>query len=329
MIRPRATPMTLTLLLTCAPLLRAQVSRITPQLMARHIGVLAHDSMRGRATPSREIELAADYVEALFRRINLEPAGEAATFRQRFPLARDTSPAGPSGPNVIGLLPGTGALAHEYVMVVAHMDHTGVGRPVNGDSIRNGADDNASGTAGALALAEAFAGEAHGNRRGIVFLLVSGEERGLLGSRWFASHPTIDLDRVVGLVNLDMIGRNRPDSVYLNGWGKSSIATLVQRLARERRELGLSVGPDLEDRPVTPADSDHFPFQRRGIPYIFFYTGQHADYHNVGDEPSRADADKASRIAQLAWYTVQALATQSERPQWEPEARRLNVPGGS
>ena len=319
----------LLLSLTCAPLLPAQVSRITPQLIARHIGALAHDSMRGRATPSPEIEKAASYVEALFAGLRLAPAGDAGTFRQRFPLTRDTAPGAPSGPNVVALLPGSGTLSGEYVMIVAHMDHTGTGRPVLGDSIRNGADDNASGTAGALAMAEAFAGDSTPHRRGIVFLVVSGEERGLLGSRWFASHPTIDLDRVVGLVNLDMISRNRPDSVYLNGWGKSTISALVQRLAAEHTELGLSVGPDIEDRPVTPADSDHFHFQRRGIPYIFFYTGPHPDYHNVGDAPERVDADKASRIAQLAWHTVRVLATQSERPHWEPEARRLNVHGGS
>lgn len=313
--------------LACAAQLPAQVSRITPELIAGHIGVLAHDSMRGRYTPSPEIEETANYAEAIFQRLNLEPAGEGGTFRQRFPVTRDSSPAAPSGPNVIARLPGAGALAGEDVMVVAHMDHTGVGRPVNGDSIRNGADDNASGTAGLLAIAEAFAGEARIERRGIVFLLVSGEERGLVGSRWFASHPTIPLERVVGLVNLDMIGRNRPDSVYLNGWGKSSISTMVQRLAGEHPELGLSVGPDEEDRPVTPADSDHYPFQRRGIPYIFFYTGPHPDYHNVGDEPARVNADKASRIARLAWHTLSELATRPERPSWNAESRRLNVPG--
>lgn len=306
---------------------RAQLARITPQLLAAHINVLAHDSMRGRATPSPELEKAADYVEAAFRRLGLTPAGERGGYRQRFPVTHDSSAAAPSGPNVVALSPGGGPLAAEYVMIVAHMDHVGTGRPVNGDSIRNGADDNASGTAGLLAIAEAFAGQPHATRRGLVFLVVSGEERGLLGSRWFAAHPTIDLDRVVGLVNLDMIGRNGPDSVYLNGWGKSSVSTTVQQLAARHPELGLAVGPDLEDRPVTPADSDHWPFQRRGIPYIFFYTGTHPDYHNVGDEPSRVDAGKASRIARLAWLTLEQLATRTERPAWQPEARRLNVPG--
>jgi len=318
------------LVLALAPLgaARAQVERITPELMATHIGVLAHDSMRGRATPSPEIEEAAGYVEGVFRRIGLEPGGEQGTFRQRFPVTRDSAPGAPTGPNVAGILRGRGPLADEFVMLVAHMDHTGVGRPVNGDSIRNGADDNASGTAGVLAIAEAFALGQRPAGRSMLFLVVSGEERGLLGSRWFAAHPTVPLDRIVGLINLDMISRNRPDTVLLNGWGKSSLSTLVQRLAVEHAELGLSVGPDLEDRPVTPADSDHWPFQHRGVPYIFFYTGAHPDYHNVGDEPQRADAGKASRIARLAWHTLDLMATDAQRPAWEAEARRLNVPGG-
>jgi Zn-dependent M28 family amino/carboxypeptidase len=298
---------------------RAQDSRITPALMAGHIGTLADDSMLGRATPGRQIEAAAAYVEALFRRAGLAPAGDSGGFVQRYPVGDTTAP------NVAGVLRGTDRrLAGEYVLVVAHLDHIGVGRPVNGDSIRNGADDNASGSAGVLALADAFA---HARpRRSLLFLSVSGEERGLLGSRWFAEHPTVPLDRIVGLVNLDMIGRNTPDSIYLNGWGKSSLSGLVQRLANQHRELRLAVGPDIEDRPETPADSDHWPFQRRGIPYIFFYSGEHADYHRVGDEPSRTDADKAARVARLAFFTVQAIADDPARPSWDPESRRLNVP---
>ncbi len=305
----------------------AQASRITPALMQRHIAVLADDSMRGRRTPSPELERAADYAEGVLRRVGVRPAGEGGTYRQRFPASRDTLLGEPSAPNLVAVSPGQGPLAGEYVAVVAHFDHVGVGRPLAGDSIYNGADDNASGTAGVLALAEAFGAGATSPRRSILFLLVSGEERGLLGSRWYAGHPTVPLDRVVGLVNLDMISRNRPDSVYLNGWGKSTISDLVRRLATEHTELGLGVGPDEEDRPVTPADSDHYPFQRLGIPYIFFYTGPHADYHRAGDHADRTDSDKAARVARLAYYTLAEMAGTSERPAWTPEARSLNVLG--
>ena len=306
--------------------LPAQAGRITPALVARHIGVLAHDSMMGRATPGPHIELTAVYVEQVLRGAGLQPAGDSGGFQQRFPVLSRGTVIG-TGPNVVAVLPGRDpVLAREYVAVVAHMDHVGVGRPDRGDSIYNGADDNASGTAGLLALADAFGALPQRPARSILFIGTSGEERGLLGARWYAEHPTVPLGSIVGLVNLDMIGRNRPDSVYLNGWGKSEISDLVQRLAAEHRELGLAAGPDLEDRPVTPADSDHWPFQRRGVPYIFFYTGAHPDYHRPGDEPSRADPDKASRVAQLAFYTMQELANAPGRPQWDSSSRALNVP---
>jgi hypothetical protein len=301
---------------------------ITPALMARHVAALADDSMRGRATPSPELETAAGYVAALFRRVGLEPAGDSGSFIRRYPIGRDSAASRPMAPDLVGVLPGRdGALRGEYVAVIAHLDHLGVGRPVGGDSIYNGADDNASGTAGVLALAEAFAAQRERPRRSLLFLVVSGEERGLWGSRAFVARPVVPLERIVGLVNLDMIGRNRPDSVYLNGWGKSTIATLVRRLAAAHPELGLGVGPDEEDRPRTPADSDHFPFQRQGVPYVFFYTGTHDDYHRPSDEPARLDADKAARVARLAFYTMWEIAERPGRPKWDGAARRLNVVG--
>jgi Zn-dependent M28 family amino/carboxypeptidase len=320
--------MVLAVLAAVAGPANAQVARITPALMARHIGVLADDSMRGRFTPSPEIELTARYAGEVFRRAGLRPAGDSGQFIQRYPprsfrRGQDTLGA-VSAPNVVAVLPGRDPrLRGEYVLVVAHMDHLGVGRPVNGDSIYNGADDNASGTAGVLAMAEALPGARP--VRSILLLLVSGEERGLQGSRWYAEHPTVPFDSIVALLNLDMIGRNRPDSVYLNGWGKSTISDLVRRLAAEHAELGLAVGPDEEDRPVTPPDSDHHPFQHRGVPYAFFYTGAHPDYHRPSDEPARIDADKAARVTRLAFYTLLELANAPQRPEWVGESRRINV----
>ena len=299
---------------------RAQAKHITAARIAEVVGVLADDSMRGRATPSRELEEAAGYAVRALERAALRPAGDGGGFQQRFPVS------GANAPNVVAVLPGADrALAGEYVLVIAHLDHLGVGRPVHGDSIYNGADDNASGSAGLIALAESFASAERRPRRSLLFILTSGEERGLLGSRWFVQHPTVPLDRIVALFNLDMIGRNRPDSVYLNGWGKSSVAQELARQAAAHPELGLGVGPDVEDRPLTPADSDHWPFQRRGVPYAFLYTGTHPDYHAPGDEPAKLDADKAARVARLAYYAIEAVANARERPQWDPAARRLNV----
>ena len=301
-----------------------QQPAITAAQLSTFIGVLADDSMRGRGTPSPELELAARFVASVFRRAGLAPAGDGGGYEQRWPVRGGGADA--TAPNVVGLLRGRDPkLREQVVVVVAHLDHLGVRRPERGDSIMNGADDNASGTAGVLALAEAFGALGSRPRRSVLFLVVSGEERGLLGSRWFVAHPTVPFDRIVGLVNLDMISRNRPDSVYLNGWGKSSLSGLVRQLAAGHPELGLSVGPDVEDAPVTPDDSDHYPFQRRGVPYIFFYTGEHADYHRLTDHTDRTDPDKASRVTRLAFYTLWEMAERSARPVWDAEARRLNV----
>jgi hypothetical protein len=298
---------------------------ITPALLARHVAVLADDSMGGRATPSPGLEAAAAYVAGVFRRAGLLPAGDSGRFEFRYPIGRDTA-SGRSAPDIVGVLPGRDpTLRGEYVAVVAHVDHLGVGRAAGGDSIYNGADDNASGTAGVLALAEAFAAGTSRPRRSLLFLVVSGEERGLWGSRAYVARPTVPLDSIVALVNLDMIGRNRPDSVFLNGWGKSTLTALVRRLATEHPELRLAVGPDVEDRPQTPADSDHYPFQHAGVPYVFFYTGAHADYHRPTDELARLDVDKAARVTRLAFYTVREAAEREARPKWDGAARRLNV----
>lgn len=319
-------------LVAAGPVGAQDLSRITASLLGRHVAVLADDSMRGRATPSPELELATAYAVGVFRAAGLEPAGDSGTFVQRYPLRRAGGGAPAMAPNVAAVLRGGDpALRGQVVLVVAHMDHTGVagggagcpGTPA--DHICNGAEDNASGTAGVLALAEAFGAQARRPRRSVLFLVVSGEERGLLGSRAFVERPTVPLDSIVGLVNLDMIGRNRPDSIFLNGWGKSTISDLVRRLAERHPDLGLHVGPDAEDRPQTPGDSDHFPFQRAGVPYVFFYAGGEDDYHRPSDEPSRLDADKAARVTRLAFLTLWEMAERDGRPKWDAAARRLNV----
>jgi hypothetical protein len=121
-------------------------------------------------------------------------------------------------PNVVAVLRGSDpVLRSEYVVLSAHMDHVGVGTPVNGDSIYNGADDDASGTAALVEIAEAMASLPVRPRRSVIFLNVSGEEKGLLGSRWYSDHPTVPLQQIVANVNIDMISRNSPDTVVVIG----------------------------------------------------------------------------------------------------------------
>ena len=232
-------------------------------------------------------------------------------------------------PNVVAILRGRDPrLSDTYVVFSAHMDHVGVGTAdATGDTIYNGADDDASGTSALVEVAEAFASMSVRPRRSLVFLAVSGEEKGLLGSRWFTEHPTIPLDRVVANVNIDMIARNTPDSIVVIGMDYSTLGALVQGVASEHSEIGLSVMPDPWPQERFFFRSDHFNFARKEIPALFFFAGVHEDYHRPSDEVEKIDADKASRVARLVFYTARAIAEATEPPRWVPagleEVRQL------
>jgi hypothetical protein len=223
-------------------------------------------------------------------------------------------------PNVVGLLTGSDPVLRDtYVILTAHMDHVGIGRPdATGDSIYSGADDNASGTAALMAIARAFALLPDRPARSIVFLAVSGEEKGLLGSRWYAEHPTVPLENVVANINMDMIGRNAPDSIVVIGKEYSSLGPLVREVARANPHLGLTVAPDLWPDERFFFRSDHFSFAAREIPALFFFAGIHEDYHRPSDTVDRIDADKVERVARLAFLLTNEIARRPEAPAWDP-----------
>lgn len=227
-----------------------------------------------------------------------------------------------TAPNVIGVLPGSDPrLRDEFVVFTAHMDHLGVGQPVNGDSIYNGADDDASGTAAVVEIAEAMSRLDPKPRRSILFMTVSGEEKGLFGSRWFSEHPTVPLERVVANLNIDMIGRNWRDTIAAIGLASSSLGQTVDSVARANPHLGLKVVDDLWPNENFFFRSDHYNFARKGVPILFFFNGVHEDYHRPSDEPRKIDAEKAARVARLIFLTGLALANAEERPQWDPAVR--------
>ena len=207
------------------------------------------------------------------------------------------------------------------MLLVAHMDHLGVGQSVGGDSIYNGADDNASGTAAVLELARALGGYEWRPRRSLIFLLVSGEEEGLLGSAYYVAHPAVPLAQTVAAVNLDMIGRNARDSVLVIGGDASSLGGSARLVAREHPELGM--------RPVVPAGlsggSDHVPFAKAGVPAVFFFSGLHGDYHMPSDEVGLVDGEKEARIARLVFYLMLEVANTVQRPAWIQGALALTL----
>jgi hypothetical protein len=228
-------------------------------------------------------------------------------------------------PNTIGILEGSDpALRNEYLVFSAHMDHVGI-TPGLRDSINNGADDNASGTAGVIELAEAFSRPGARPKRSIIFLTVSGEEKGLWGSRWFSEHPTVPLEQLVANINLDMLGRNWPDTIVAIGKEHSDLGTTLERVNAAHPELRMVAIDDRWPEERFYFRSDHYNFARKGVPAIFFFNGVHEDYHRVTDSPEKINSEKESRILRLLYYYGKEIADAPERPKWDAESRRLIV----
>ncbi|MGC6488957.1 MAG: M28 family metallopeptidase [Planctomycetota bacterium] len=203
--------------------------------------------------------------------------------------------------NVCAVLEGTSKKS-QAVVISAHHDH--VGTRLDGDRF-NGADDNASGTAGLLALAEAFAGADARPARSIVFLSVSGEELGLWGSAYYADHPTWPKDRIVANVNIDMIGRagrvgDKLQMQITPSFSHPKYSTLVQGAVALGEQFGVafSSGDTYYQR------SDHYNFAKQGIPVVFFCDGEHPDYHQVTDHPDKLDYAGMEAVTRLAYWTV-------------------------
>ncbi len=224
-------------------------------------------------------------------------------------------------PNTVGILEGSDPmLKREYLVFSAHMDHVGVGRPnAEGDSIFNGADDDASGTAAVVELAEAFAMLDPAPKRSIIFLAVSGEEKGLWGSSHFASSPPVPAEAMVANVNADMIARNWPDSIVVIGKEHSDLGQTLERVSEAHPELNMVPMDDIWPEENFYGRSDHFNFARKGIPILFFFNGPHEDYHQPTDELQNINAEKAARITRLMFYLGLEVANAPERPQWDPE----------
>jgi len=216
-------------------------------------------------------------------------------------------------------------LKHEYLVYSAHMDHVGTAgqpgagcRALGADSICNGADDDASGTAGVLELAEAFSQRGARPKRSVVFLTVSGEEHGLWGSEWFVTHPPVPLPQIVANLNADMIGRNWSDTIVAIGKEHSDLGTTLNRVNRAHPELRMNAIDDRWPEQNFYARSDHYNFARKGVPILFFFNGVHAEYHRPGDSVEMIDAEKEARIVKLLFYVGQDVANAAKRPEWMP-----------
>ena len=241
-----------------------------------------------------------------------------------------------SAPNVIGVLEGSDPkLKKEYVFFTGHMDHIGTPgagegcRAQGADSICNGADDDASGTTAVIEAAEAFSLLTPRPKRSLVFMTVSGEERGLWGSEYFSDHPTVPLADIVADLNSDMVGRNWKDTIAVIGKEHSDLGVTLNRVGKAHPELHMAPIDDIWPQENFYFRSDHYNFARKGVPILFFFNGTHPDYHQASDEVSKIDGEKESRIIKLVFYLGLDVANAAARPQWNPESYKRIVQAGN
>jgi len=223
--------------------------------------------------------------------------------------------------NILGYIEGSD-LKEELIVISAHYDHIGVNED---GSINNGADDDASGTSAVLEMAEAFKKakeEGNGPRRSILFLHVSGEEKGLLGSQYYTDNPWFPLQQTVSNLNVDMIGRvdekHADDENYIYVIGSDKLSTDLHEINENANKTHTNLELDYTyNDPNDPNRfyyrSDHYNFAKYGIPVIFYFSGVHEDYHQPTDTPEKIMHEKTAKIGRLIFHTAWDLANRDER----------------
>ncbi len=214
--------------------------------------------------------------------------------------------------NVVAVAPGLGPLKDEYVVVGAHYDHVGKSRMFSAGGkegeIHNGADDNASGVTAMLSLAHAFAGQPT-SRRSVVFVAFTAEEWGLIGSQHFVEHPPVPLKQTVAMINMDMVGRVRNDTLYLGGMGTAAGLEAIVRAADEASPLAVK---DIGKGGLGP--SDHMSFALKKIPVLFFFSGLHPDYHRPSDDADKINYAAMEQVVAFGRDVLDKLATGPRQP---------------
>jgi len=313
------------LLLCCCPLvMRAPICRAADRSssylaalesirrtdLGGHVDYLASDSLQGREAGKRGGRAAGDYVARRLADLSLRGAGVDGGFFQPF---------GYNYRNVLAKLEGSDPeLNQQVVIIAAHYDHVGYGSRRNSHGpigyVHNGADDNASGTSALLELAQALTILQPPPKRSIVFIAFDAEEKGLLGSKHWTARPTFPLDRVVAVVNIDMIGRLRNNRLAL--FGSRSGYGMRRLVSTQNEALGLSIDFSWALKVV----ADHYPFCQRGIPVMMAHTGLHKQYHTPYDDASLIDHSGIARVTKLLFNVVCELADRGETPRFRPAA---------
>jgi len=282
--------------------------------MKEDVTTLAADAFNGRRTGTEGEKQAAEYIIKRFKDIGLEPKGYKGNYTQTFSFRPSADPhketeftsksdSTTTGTNVIGYLDNK---AETTVVIGAHYDHLGMGGEGSlyreGEAIHNGADDNASGVAVLLKLADSLVAErSRSDQNNYLFIAFSGEEEGLLGSNYFVKNPTIDTKKVSYMINMDMVGRlNEENTLAVHGVGTSPV--FKQTLfANNNENLNIvehqsGVGP-----------SDHTSFYLADIPVLHFFTGQHEDYHKPGDDAEKLNYEGMQKISNYIFAVISDL----------------------
>ena len=302
---------------------------VTLDLLKKHASYLASDELEGRCAGYPGCDKAADYIAEVFQKAGLKPSGDAGSYFQKFRLGgKDTK-------NVIGVIEGSDPeLKKEVVVVGAHYDHVGTSEQRDygrlggkaDDTIWNGADDNGSGTTCVLALAKAFGEGGLTTRRTLVLMCFSGEEAGLVGSRYYTKHPIVPIGQHAFMLNLDMVGRNPTKPIEIHGVGSAEGGVI--RKAVEHAVTASGIKAKLNDAvTLLGGDSDHSSFADKRVPYAFFFSGFHADYHKPSDHAEKLAYDNMLKVAGTAMDILIEMGNLDEKPKFAGRSKpSFNLP---
>ena len=281
--------------------------------------VYASDYFQGRETGTLGQKRAVTFLREFYQNRGIAAANGTEDYFQPMELSIKGNPV--QTENVVAIIEGS-TLPEEYIVISSHLDHEGV---KNGE-VYNGADDDGSGSVALLEVAEAFqeavkAGK--GPKRSIIFLHVSGEEKGLLGSRYYTDNPLYPLANTIANLNIDMVGRTDPkreneNDNYIYLIGSDRLSTELHEISEAANKATVNLELDYtynaEDDPNRfYFRSDHYNFAKNNIPVIFYFNGTHADYHKPTDTVEKIRYDLLAQRSQLVFYTAWELANREER----------------
>ena len=295
---------------------------ITPAELRAHLYAFTSDTFEGRATGELGQKLAAQFIKYNYQKEHIASPYGDSTYYQTIPksfLPKNTK----ASENVVAYIKGS-KKPNEVVIISAHYDHLGI---TEDGKINNGADDNGSGTSAVMEIAQAFKkakDEGHGPKRSVLFLHLTAEEIGKYGSEYYTQNPIFPLKNTVSDLNIDMIGRIDNDHVnnknYIYLIGSEKLSKELHYISEKVNQAYVNLNLDYRYDPDDDANhyyyrSDHYNFAKLGIPVIFYFNGEHKDYHKPTDTADKIDYDLLAKRAKLIFATAWQLANQNNRLQ--------------